>query len=560
MPDPTGVIAEACLGFSGEEDPDVRRAAARSFSRLLNRYGPPPPASPAEAVTTHDVGWWPGAVRRADQKLAVLTFLARRASAYAPRPDLLCRALVRSVRQRGVGGTLGRIVATLAGSRPDLDFLATRAEEGDRLLDAPLWKRFYARSIAYERLRNAESGQIRGHAFQGSVAGLIAGALWALTIGYGAVHLGEVLRGQHIGPGPSSSSYGGFTLVVATIVSGFVGYFSCVADVRGSLLSGRGFHPFRMARSNVLVAPFAILMLFVADEWLKALAGDWPIVVSITKDGRAFYWNIVVILAYLVLSSPAWNRPIRIGLAVILACGLGYVFWVALSSVKEIHELVMLLGFCVGCVAYLAVNLVLIACFLAAAESMSYLTLRCLGTPVDEPMDAPPWLSAVAAGAWIVPASFALPMLLLAALNLSLVWSSRHYWAGTTEVLALALSYLIAVGVASRSYAWRAAPLPLNAPRARPVAVDRRARDLPWGSRPRAGGVQPDVGLQHLPVHGPEDRPFNPRPAHGRPQCRRRRARRQPRAADRSRARDPAPEFGHRGDRPGDVDPGPGLE
>ncbi len=207
IPDPDRRVAEACQGFINEPDEEIRRAAARSYSRLLSRDGSvsrpiAPPSSATGEATNSLARWWSVKLDALVRTVPFLSRLIRRASGYVPRPDAVLFALIRSLRTRGPLATVRLFFQTFSGTRPDLDYLAARAEQGDPLADVPLWKCFYARWLATEHLQKTQATSIHNHAIKGAVAGLAGGLAWMFTIGITTALFGEYLssgsaRGRH---------------------------------------------------------------------------------------------------------------------------------------------------------------------------------------------------------------------------------------------------------------------------------------------------------------------------------------------------------------------------
>ena len=155
MTDPFGRIARALAGFSREPDEELRRAAARSYRHLVERYGtprapasPPPPSQETPAPAGSGLGaWW---TQRTFQLEASPTYRA-------------VLGLIRAVREGRPLEALRAASESVRAGNPEHDFLATRAEEGDPLLDQPFFERRLARRAAEVRIRRTHAKAVRNH-------------------------------------------------------------------------------------------------------------------------------------------------------------------------------------------------------------------------------------------------------------------------------------------------------------------------------------------------------------------------------------------------------------
>jgi hypothetical protein len=488
MPDPTGVLASACASLSQEPDEEIRRAGARSYTRLLERYGPPGPSSPATAQPARPPGpldrtWsrvsaWcssriAGLTTRFEQprrhlgarlrrSMPVLTpifgrFIGAGRSLLAGTLALasgrelvkLLVSLVHSVRTRGVIGTIHWIMETFSGSRPDIDFLATRAEYGDPLLEAdtPLWKRLFARSIAFDRKRRAQAGAVHDHAMRGAAVGWIAGGVWALTIGFLAYSFHESLI--------TRSSYEDTTanvlliLVAPLLLSAFTGYLTGAADAQCALLSGRRFRPLRLSRSRIVVGAFGLVILFWMSYALTAVGGyyrmEW-----LTVSSNQLGWICILFILWLVLRSPSIHRMLRLGIGAVSLVLMGIVGWKQLGdSPWSLSDLMTQFGYLLNFGLLFGCFVIALALGLAFVESMIYMTSRCVG----QAQGAAGWLAVGKLGIWVYAMAVSLPLVFLAVVNLPL-HALTGEWVFSTEIYALAMSYLISVCVPARWYAW----------------------------------------------------------------------------------------------------------
>jgi hypothetical protein len=372
---------------------------------------------------------------------------ANRGEYWRERPDLLLNI-----------GQVERVIQPfrarlqLGATETEFVFLSALICRSD---EAGYWADRFGRDlsmIAYERLWKAQAGTIRDHAFYGAVAGLIAGLVWSLSVGYAYLLFTDFLRTDN----PSSASpTSRFLLVLTSIGAGIVGYFTSAVDAQGTLIAGRRFQPLRLARSRVLVAPFAYVILLVADQWTKALfAGPPGSSTWLVMGAQEFFLIYLLLLTVLSLSSPAWNRSLRVGAGALFALGLG---WLSFSGVNDLMQFVARLGETAKIALHFPLFLGTLGLGLALAEAMICLTQACVAASRSIGRAALSMLI------WVALASLALPLLLLAVMNLGLVAETQR-WAGTTETFALALSYLIAVSVPAWWYYWRVAPLPLMRP------------------------------------------------------------------------------------------------
>ena len=309
MTDPFGRIARALAGFSREPDEELRRAAARSYRHLVERYGtprapasPPPPSQETPAPAGSGLGAW---TQRTFQLEASPTYRA-------------VLGLIRAVREGRPLEALRAASESVRAGNPEHDFLATRAEEGDPLLDQPFFERRLARRAAEVRIRRTHAKAVHDHAAQGALAGLAAGLVWTFTVGL-APFLLAVVPGTL--PNHETSRFFAWYSLLFLVAFGFFGYATTAADAIESLIRGDGFRPLRMARSRLLLAVFCAFALSAADYWTGLFPGwtstrPYPVsyefsallflnlfVVSTLPTSRGWGTRLAVSLTLLVLSS-----------------------------------------------------------------------------------------------------------------------------------------------------------------------------------------------------------------------------------------------------------------
>jgi tetratricopeptide (TPR) repeat protein len=278
FPDPDGRIAAACLALGSDPSEEIRRAAGRSLS-LLRKAAPrrrprlaPPPASPPAGP--------PGLLRR---KLPVLTALAHRLAdpavdAWRHRRDSAVLAW-RSFRRRGILGTLDDVRLDLVGHRPELEMLAAMALEGDRLAEFPFWQRVRARRRAAAWFRKENATAIGAQRRAGALGGAIAGFLWTVTLGAALLLFARTLGRVESGSEPGGSSLGylagplagyGWLAVIAGTIIGALAATTAAQEV---IRRDDQFHPFRLARSKLLVAAVGLLSLITITISSESLYG-----------------------------------------------------------------------------------------------------------------------------------------------------------------------------------------------------------------------------------------------------------------------------------------------
>ena len=341
MTDPTGVIKEACRSFSTEPDPEIRQAAARSYSRLVKRYGrgsarkadpkvivteAPPPREQRPGLLTRGskavADWldrvWPAAAPIArglhQQASRVECWFASSLPVFL----LWLREAPGRIRR---AFHIRRAFQSISGSYAELDFLATRAEEGDDLADASFWPRIRARSVAADRLRKAEAASISPYARQGVIPGLLAGCAWSLTVGYLCLLFDQYLEKDAL----TDLDFGMYGIMggllfffFALILGAIVGYTTCLADARVAIIGGRVFRPFRLAGSRIFVAFLAIPALISTFEVSDALLRSFAPSRSYSSDSLASMLVLSYMLIFFVLTitSSHITRSWRIALGI----------------------------------------------------------------------------------------------------------------------------------------------------------------------------------------------------------------------------------------------------
>jgi hypothetical protein len=467
MTDPTGVIQRACGEFSGESDPEIRRAAARSYSRLIARYGrvrvEKPVASTASEPSTHDDSA-SGPVYRATRAPADLNDAEGREK--ATRNQGVEQPALKFVRSflpflahsisavRNAPGHLRRWLRALLRLRSDLNFLAFRAEGGDDLADVAYLLRVRARSIVADRLCKAQAASITAYCKKGAVAGAIAGFVWVIVAGSPSLLFYLYLQGAPINP---SISWMAVLPVVLAAVGWAVGYTTCLADARDAVAAGRAFHPLRLLNLNSrsFVAILAIPALLSACEVALALlmplanASSPSTDIGYSTSTAIVYTTIGVfglLLMVVAIFSPYISRWWRIALAFVLVCPMPLVIpWLRL---QEPFLMALLIPFCV---AWLGL-------FVALTEGMIHITMRCARVRGHLPAGRISWSWVV----WDVVNSVTLPLSLLALFCLAA--RAMDHPVSPTVLAAVALGFVVAVGVPARLYASRLVPLEIRVP------------------------------------------------------------------------------------------------
>jgi len=470
MTDPTGVIQDACGGFSNESDPEIRRAAAQSYTRLKKRYGRRPASNSDLQVIVSEASP-PGDTRpgllyrsskavadRVDRNWPAAAPLARSLHQQASRLDrwLASSFPVFFLWVRQAPELIRRSLQSMSGSLPALDFLATRAEAGDDLAEVPFWLRIRARSIAADRLRKAEAASISPYARKGAVPGLLAGCVWSLTVGYLCL-----LFSQYLEKNSStdlnfgiSGSLGGL-LIFALILGSIVGYCTCLADARVAIISGRAFRPFRLARSRIFVAFLAIPALISAFDVCDALLSSFSPSKSYSTSSLAGMVSLVYALLFFLLfiTSSQISRSWRIALVVAAVVSIAYLSITLWSNPSfGLAELARL-------VVWISLSIVWLGFALALTEGMIHVSLRCFSVRGDIAASQAPrsWVP------WVCGTAVSLPLSVLAVLCLA-ARAFGHPVGPMILLAVIALSFVVAVSVPARLYASRSVPLQIKGP------------------------------------------------------------------------------------------------
>ena len=463
MTDPTGVIQEACGRFSNERDQEIRQAAARSYARLRERYGrsrpvklesrvaapePAPPDVPhsgkfeqaSQALARQLTHLWPAATPLASGLERQGSRLDRWFASSLPAFFLWLKHFPGGVR---------RWFLSLARSKSELDFLAIRVQEGDDLSDVAFWPRIRAQNMAADRLRRAEAASISPYARQGAVPGLIAGSVWALTVGYLCLLFYQFLvkaSSDDIYFGLSSDLAG--LLIIALILGAVVGYATCLADARVAIVVGRNFRPFRLAHSRVFLALLAIPAFFSAFDVGGALfmlfAPRDAVWASQLKN--LLIGAYAVLLFLLPITSPHIGRRWRLVLSLAAFACLSVPFGISWLDLQYLTRLLVVIPLCLAC---LSLCLVL-------TEGFIYLSMRCFTVRGDLVGNraSRSWIP------WVFGTSVSLPLSLLALLCLAA--RAFGHPVGPTLLSAAAISFVVAVSIPARLFASRLAPLQIK--------------------------------------------------------------------------------------------------